>query len=636
MTRALRSWCGPSVVVLSGHRASCVLPRASSLTCTANVPALHDPVPLRDPTLLSGRRHCVQNRKRISLDNSSLEKVGRLGSGSGPCPAVPLSAVAESVSSRDDVSTFSSGAQPQGHGWECNAAKRSFESEHGTGSGKRSFESDYRASARSSGDAAPGRVHRRRRAGPWASPSGLSEAGQAAVLLQSSADVVAPVRRSQSFSDVGAGEVRRRRSPRPAPQASRQRPHRGSEPHADLAPRRSRSFSANTVHSSRPGGASPTVQLSQRALQSKCYQQPPSRGVATTEPLGGAEGSTAGSASSASRRGATSEAMQSFLYQSAVLSATTCSSVPEAAQRSSVEGGQAKRCSDGERWGGAPDDRSSAEVAHSSCDSPAVGSMDSQRSAPVTTLHTQSLWHRPAALRPGSSKQGTERRTDGSLRLSVERASSRQDSEASDQASAPVASRHASEATFQAPPATLNHVTASAPELTVSVGLRAQAACSLAARPVAGSMPAKAELPPMPPSAPAAAAPRGVGRPMQILVAEDNKINQLVVCKVLRVVVPNSTVKVVPDGEAALGAILTNSDLDLVLMDLHMPKMSGLEATKRVREVQPTRPLIVALTADTVAGIAQRCLDAGMNDYVTKPFSVHDMKRILALVPSRT
>jgi CheY-like chemotaxis protein len=120
---------------------------------------------------------------------------------------------------------------------------------------------------------------------------------------------------------------------------------------------------------------------------------------------------------------------------------------------------------------------------------------------------------------------------------------------------------------------------------------------------------------------------------LRILVAEDNKINQLVVQKVLRHVVPTCEIEVVEDGEAALRSICERPAFDLVLMDIHMPRMDGLEAARRVRERSPSgEPRIVALTADTIHG-RQHCIDAGMDDYVTKPFGVEDMRRILAALP---
>lgn len=123
--------------------------------------------------------------------------------------------------------------------------------------------------------------------------------------------------------------------------------------------------------------------------------------------------------------------------------------------------------------------------------------------------------------------------------------------------------------------------------------------------------------------------PKAGAKRLRLLVAEDNKINQLVVQKVVRKAQPMCDIDVVENGEAALLAILERPGYDLVLMDIHMPKMDGLETTRRVRESHPTRPMIVALTADTVVGMRQKCLQAGMQDYITKPFHVKDMHRIL-------
>lgn len=125
--------------------------------------------------------------------------------------------------------------------------------------------------------------------------------------------------------------------------------------------------------------------------------------------------------------------------------------------------------------------------------------------------------------------------------------------------------------------------------------------------------------------------PGGHARPLRILIAEDNKINQLVTRKVVGKVRPCCEIDVVSDGEAALLTILEKPEYDLVLMDLHMPRMDGLEATRRVRERHPLRPVIVAVTADTVVGTRQKCLAAGMNEYVSKPFHVKDMQRILQM-----
>jgi two-component system sensor histidine kinase RpfC len=108
------------------------------------------------------------------------------------------------------------------------------------------------------------------------------------------------------------------------------------------------------------------------------------------------------------------------------------------------------------------------------------------------------------------------------------------------------------------------------------------------------------------------------GRKLNILVADDNRTNQRVVAKILERA--GYGAKIVGNGEEALNA-LDDARFDLVLMDVNMPVMNGLEATKLYRFTslgQPRMP-IVALTADTSPEVAQRCLEAGMDACITKP-----------------
>jgi signal transduction histidine kinase/CheY-like chemotaxis protein len=106
-----------------------------------------------------------------------------------------------------------------------------------------------------------------------------------------------------------------------------------------------------------------------------------------------------------------------------------------------------------------------------------------------------------------------------------------------------------------------------------------------------------------------------------VLLAEDDLVNRMVVEEMLRSL--GCEVSVVGDGEAACAAT-GRLRYDLVFMDCHMPGMDGFEATRRIRAREQIAGLhtpIVALTADALAGDRERCLDAGMDDYMTKPVS---------------
>ncbi|HEY2561457.1 MAG TPA: ATP-binding protein [Caldimonas sp.] len=105
----------------------------------------------------------------------------------------------------------------------------------------------------------------------------------------------------------------------------------------------------------------------------------------------------------------------------------------------------------------------------------------------------------------------------------------------------------------------------------------------------------------------------------RVLLAEDDAVNQLVVSAMLKKM--GCLVDVVADGEAARSAA-ADARYDLIFMDCHMPVMDGFEATRRIRDdgrARGTYTPIVALTADALAGDRERCIDAGMDDYMTKP-----------------
>jgi PAS domain S-box-containing protein len=126
-------------------------------------------------------------------------------------------------------------------------------------------------------------------------------------------------------------------------------------------------------------------------------------------------------------------------------------------------------------------------------------------------------------------------------------------------------------------------------------------------------------------------------RPLHLLIAEDNPVNQKLVLRLLEK--HGHTGEVAADGRAALAA-LARGCFDGVLMDIQMPQMDGLEVTTRFRAVEaPGRHLpIVAMTAHARAGDHLRCLEAGMDAYLSKPLDAAELLRSLAeiVAPRRT
>jgi len=113
---------------------------------------------------------------------------------------------------------------------------------------------------------------------------------------------------------------------------------------------------------------------------------------------------------------------------------------------------------------------------------------------------------------------------------------------------------------------------------------------------------------------------------LRILVVEDNRVNQTVAVRTLLKM--GAHAEAVSDGEEAVERI-KNHSFDLVLMDVQMPKMDGFETTQVIRTLekenhQPRMP-IIAMTAHALSGDRERCLEGGMDDYITKPINVADL-----------
>jgi len=122
---------------------------------------------------------------------------------------------------------------------------------------------------------------------------------------------------------------------------------------------------------------------------------------------------------------------------------------------------------------------------------------------------------------------------------------------------------------------------------------------------------------------------------LRILVAEDNEVNQRLVRLMLERL--NQSADVVSNGIQALQAAQQKS-YDLIFMDVQMPEMDGLEATRRIRATLPTmaQPYIVALTANAMRGDREVCLAAGMNDYLSKPVQLGDLRRLLEVFSAKS
>jgi len=141
----------------------------------------------------------------------------------------------------------------------------------------------------------------------------------------------------------------------------------------------------------------------------------------------------------------------------------------------------------------------------------------------------------------------------------------------------------------------------------------------------AAAQPAAASL------APAAVA--GPARPLRVLLAEDNLINQKLVRAILQSA--GHHIDIVPNGALAVAAVRDGS-YDVVLMDMHMPVLDGPQATRQIRTLPAPKCAVpvIALTAHAVVGAKEECMAAGMNDYLTKPIGPAVLlSRLVAFAP---
>ncbi|RQW79927.1 MAG: PAS domain S-box protein [Methanothrix sp.] len=117
-----------------------------------------------------------------------------------------------------------------------------------------------------------------------------------------------------------------------------------------------------------------------------------------------------------------------------------------------------------------------------------------------------------------------------------------------------------------------------------------------------------------------------VPKSLRILLAEDNAINQKVALLMLKRL--GYSADVAANGLEVLQA-LDRQPYDIVLMDVQMPEMDGFDAARRIRERWPNGPKIIAITAYALEGDRERCLEAGMDDYISKPIQLEELKTAL-------
>ncbi|USD66897.1 response regulator [Vibrio sp. SCSIO 43136] len=118
---------------------------------------------------------------------------------------------------------------------------------------------------------------------------------------------------------------------------------------------------------------------------------------------------------------------------------------------------------------------------------------------------------------------------------------------------------------------------------------------------------------------------------LNILVVEDNKVNQMVVKTILERA--GESVTIAENGQVAIDLLTKHQDFDLVLMDCQMPVLDGFEATRQIRQGAAgdlaKRIIIIAMTANAMTGDRELCLEAGMDDYLTKPVNKRRLYEVL-------
>lgn len=117
--------------------------------------------------------------------------------------------------------------------------------------------------------------------------------------------------------------------------------------------------------------------------------------------------------------------------------------------------------------------------------------------------------------------------------------------------------------------------------------------------------------------------------PLKIMVAEDNIINQTVIEGILQKM--GFDIELADNGQEAVDK-LEEQAFDLIFMDIQMPELDGLSATKEIIQTygNEKRPIIIAMTANAMSGVREQYLNAGMDDYISKPFKLEDLEKAIS------
>lgn len=115
----------------------------------------------------------------------------------------------------------------------------------------------------------------------------------------------------------------------------------------------------------------------------------------------------------------------------------------------------------------------------------------------------------------------------------------------------------------------------------------------------------------------------------KILIVEDNRINMLLAKTLVNRIIPNCIIIQAKGGNEAIEKYRSER-LDAILMDVQMPNKNGYEATHEIRKIKGAENVpIIAITAGILVGEKEKCFDAGMDDYATKPIVISDLGRLL-------